>query len=197
MLFIGTVMIILFQTLPYFLEMPVENGGLGITSQTIIGLFLLPNAITQLLFPPLGGKFGSRTGHWKVLVIGPAIAAVGLIALALFHFSEANILIAVGIFGTGLGLATVGDTNMVSRACSKEDFGSATAVNSMILAIGMSIGPVVASLIVGSFIDAGTGYAYSRATAASLAILAAMFVLSNRSHLGTETDVSAPREERS
>jgi len=197
MLFIGMVMFMLFQTLPYFLEMPAANGGFGITSQVIIGFFLLPNAIAQLVFSPIGGKLGQKIGHWKILVIGLVITAVGLILLSVFHSSEASVIITVAIFGTGLGLATVGDTNMVSHACSRENFGSATAVNSMILNIGMSIGPVIASLIIGSIGETGTGYAYSWGIAALLALLASVFVLSNKAKLGSGSDSSAPREERS
>jgi len=92
MLFIGTVMFMLFQTLPYFLGMPMEDGGVGIASQTTIGLFLLPNAITQPIFPPLGGKLGMRIGHCKVLALGLAITAIGLVSLSLFRVSEAIIL---------------------------------------------------------------------------------------------------------
>jgi MFS family permease len=196
MLLIGTVMFMLFQTLPYFLEMPAENGGFGITSQVMIGLFLLPNAITQLIFSPVGGKFGQKIGHWKILVIGMFITAVGLILLSAFHSSEVSIIISVSIFGMGLGLATVGDTNMLSHACSKENFGSATAVNSMILTIGMSIGPVAASLIIGGFGNAANGYAWSWGAAAVLAILAALLVLSNKAYLGVEGDAKAPHQER-
>jgi MFS family permease len=188
MLFIGTVMFMLFQTLPYFLEMPAENGGFGISSQLIIGLFLLPNAIAQLIISPLGGKLGQKIGHWKVLAIGLVVTATGLISLSLFHSSAVSILIAVSIFGAGLGLATVGNTNMVAQACSRENFGSATAVNSMILTIGMSIGPVIASLIIGSIGASGTGYAYSWIIAAIIASLAAIFILSRKAHLGLEAD---------
>ena len=195
MLFIGTVMFMLFQSLPYFLEMPSAYGGFGINSQVIIGLFLLPNAIAQLIFSPLGGKLGLKIGHWKVLIVGLFVTATGLLALSLAHGSAINVLATVTVFGTGLGLATVGNTNMLSRACSKEDFGSATAVNSMILNVGMSVGPVIGSLIIGSFGGNSAGYAACWQIAALFAVLAAVFVLSNRAHLGT--DAAAPSEERS
>jgi len=88
MLFIGTVMFMLFQTLPYFLGMPMEDGGVGIASQTTIGLFLLPNAITQPIFSPLGGKLGMRIGHCKVLALGLAITAIGLVSAAGFEVAD-------------------------------------------------------------------------------------------------------------
>jgi len=195
MLFIGMIMFMLFQTLPYFLEMPPEAGGFGITNQVVIGLFLLPNAITQLIFSPLGGRYGQRVGHGKVLVLGFVLTAAGLISLAFLRGSEAGVLLTVSLFGIGMGLATVGNTNMISCACSKENFGSATAVNQMILTIGMSAGPVIASLVIGGFADADTGYAYCWGMAALLALLAIVIVFMNKADLGVVSVVPTPQEE--
>jgi MFS family permease len=197
MFFIGVVMFMLFQTLPYFLAISTENGGFGITSQIMIGLFLLPNAIMQLIFSPVGGKLGLRIGHGKILIIGLVIAAVGLFTLSLLRSTEIGVIITVSLFGAGIGLAQVGNTNMVACACSKETFGSTTSVNSMILTIGMSVGPVVASLVIGGVTDASTGYAYCWGIAALLALLATMFVFLNKANLGTESNTYAALEERS
>jgi MFS family permease len=197
MFFIGMVMFMLYQTLPYFLEMPRDLGGFDISSQVTIGLFLLPNSITMLIFSIMGGKVGLRIGHGKILIIGLIITAVGLLSLSLLRSSEVCVLITMAVFGTGLGLATVGNSNLISCACSRENFGSTTAVNSMIQTIGMSVGPVVAGLIVAVFADASTGYAYGWGIAALLAVLAAVFVLMSRANLGVASDSAAPCEERS
>jgi MFS family permease len=194
MFFIGMVMFMVYQTLPFYLEMPRETGGFGITDQVIIGLFLLPNAVMQLIFSPLGGKHGQKIGHGKIMIIGFAITAGGLLALSTFCGSEVGVLLTMAIFGIGIGLAMVGQTNMISTACSKDEFGSASAVNSMILTIGMSAGPVVASIIIGGFGDA-SGYAHSWETAAALAILAIALVLVNKAELGIEAVGSVSSEE--
>ncbi len=194
--FIGMAMFMMYQTLPYFLEMPPEAGGFGITSDVIVGLFILPYAIMQLIFSPIGGKYGQRIGHGKILVIGLLIAAVGLLSLSLLRGSEIGVLLAMAVFGIGIGLAMVGNTNMISCACSKENFGSATAVLTMILMIGMSTGPVIASLIMGGFADASTGYAYCWGAAALLALLAVAFVLLNKADLGIESVSPLPHEEK-
>jgi MFS family permease len=195
MFFIGMVMFMLYQTLPYFLEMPPDSGGFGITDRVIIGLFILPYAVMQLIFSPIGGKYGQRIGHGKILVIGLMTAAVGLLSLSLLRWSEVGVLLTMAVFGIGIGLAMVGNTNMISCACSKENFGSATAVLTMILTIGMSSGPVVASLIIAGFADASTAYAYCWGAAALLALLATAFVLLNKAYLGTESVSPAPHEE--
>ncbi|HEY3420258.1 MAG TPA: MFS transporter [Methanomassiliicoccales archaeon] len=197
MFFIGIIMFMLFQTLPYFLAIPKGNGGFGVTSSVIIGLFMLPNAIAQLISSPIGGRLGLKIGHGKILIMGLVIAFVGLLSLALTRSSEALVLIAMAAFGFGIGLAQTGNTNLISVACSKENFGSTTAVNSMILTIGMSVGPVLAGLVVVGFADASAGYAYCWVIASLLALLAGIFVLLNRAKLSAESISLSQHDERS
>jgi MFS family permease len=195
MLFIGMVMFMLYQTLPYFLEMPQDVGGFGITNHVIIGLFILPYAVMQLIFSPVGGKYGQKIGHGKILMAGLVISAIGLLLLSLIRGSEVGVLFAMAVFGIGIGLAMVGNTNMISNACSKENFGSATAVLTMILMIGMSAGPVIASIVIGGFEDASTGYAYCWGIAALLALLATGSVILNKADLRPESIGTSPQEE--
>lgn len=196
MFFIGLAMFMLYQTLPFFLGEPVANGGFGKADQVIIGLFLLPNALGQLVASPLGGKLGLRFGHWQILAAGLVIAAVGFIGLALLRTSEVGVILAVAVFGVGIGMASTGNTNTISCVCSKDNFGSTTAVNSMILTIGMSVGPVLAALILGSFVGDMYGYIYCWGIAALLSLLTALFVWSNRSALHAGTLSHVPREDR-
>lgn len=193
-LFIGIVMFMLFQTLPFFLEMPEEVGGFGITDQVIIGLFMLPNAITQLIFSPLGGRWGQRIGHSKIMVIGFVVAASGLFMLSCLRTSPLGIVASVTVFGSGIGLATVGNTNVLSGSCTRETFGSATAVNSTILTIGMSAGPVLAGLVIGSFADPGTGYTIAWIIAALISLGAIAVVLMNRLDLRTNAPDTSAQE---
>lgn len=196
MLFIGAIMFMLYQTLPYFLGMPPEAGGFGIASHVIIGLFILPTAVMQLIFSPIGGKRGQRIGHGKILVFGLAIAAGGLLSISLLRWSEVGVLLGMAVFGIGIGLATVGNTNMLSSACSRENFGSAMAVDQMLLMIGMSAGPVIASVIIGGFADASTGYAYCWGIAALLALLAIVSIFWSKADLGIESVIPASHEEK-
>lgn len=136
-----------------------------------------------------------KFGHGKILTAGLAITFVGLVALALFRSSIIGVLVTVAIFGFGVGLAQVGNTNLISCACTKENFGSMTAVNSMILTIGMSVGPVLAGLVVGEFADASSGYAYSWVITGALALLAGMLVLLNRAKLTSESVSPVPQNE--
>ncbi len=195
MFFIGIIMFMLFQTLPFFLGIPTERGGFGISSSVIIGLFMLPNAIAQLISSPIAGKSGLKIGHGKILIMGMIVTFVGLLSLSLLCSSQIGVLITVAIFGFGIGLAQTGNTNLISCACTKENFGSTTAVNSMILTIGMSVGPVLASLIIGGFADARSGYANCWAVASILALLAGVIVLLNMAKLSPESESPASIKE--
>ena len=120
---------------------------------------------------------------------------MGLLPLSQLRGSEAGVILSMAVFGIGIGLAIVGNTNMISCACSKENFGSATAMLTMILKIGMSAGPVIASIMIGGFADASTAYAYCWGAAALLALLATAFVLWNKADLGTGSVIPALHEE--
>lgn len=184
MFFIGIVMFMLYQTLPYFLEMPREAGGFGITSQVMIGLILLPNSVAQLISSPLGGRWGQKVGHGRVLLAGFALAIIGLVSLFYLRGTEAGVMASTVVFGFGIGLAMVGQTNLMAAACSKSEFGSAAAVNSTILTIGMSVGPVIASLIIGGLGNDGGAYASTWVVAAVIALLAIGTVFLNKADLG-------------
>ena len=69
MFFIGMAMFMRYQTLPFFMGELVANGGFSKTSQVIIGLFLLPNAIGQLITPP--GEAGAEVRPLAYLDHGP------------------------------------------------------------------------------------------------------------------------------
>jgi MFS family permease len=134
-------------------------------------------------------------GHGKILIAGMFISFVGFFALSLFCSSQIGVLIAVALFGFGIGMAQTGNTNLVSVACSKENFGSTTAVNSMILTVGMTVGPVLAALIVGLTANPLDGYIYCWVTAGLLALLAGVFVILNRAELSNGSECPAPHEE--
>jgi MFS family permease len=161
-----------------------------------IGLVMRPNAITQLIFSPLGGRWGQRIGHSKILVIGFVVAALGLFMLSALRTSQLGIVASVTVFGSGLGLATVGNTNVLSGSCTRETFGSATAINSTILTIGMSTGPVLAGLVIGSFADPSTGYSISWVVAAVISLAAIGIVLMNKLDLRANVQRSS-MEDRS
>jgi len=194
MFLLGTIMFMLYQTLPYFLELPQNDGGFGITDGIVIGLFMLPNAMAQLVVSPIAGKFGQKVGNGKIVIAGLIINALGLFMLAMLNSEEVGVLASVAVFGAGMGLSTVGINNMLASACTRENFGTANAVNTIFLTVGMSVGPVLASLVLEQFSDIATGYTYCWGIAAALGLLTMIFVLITKVGHDSDKALSVTRE---
>lgn len=73
-----------------------------------VGLLLTPQAISMILFSPVGGWMADRFGaHWPA-TFGMLIGTLGLGLMALLHTASSypEIVIALSIFGVGMGLFT-------------------------------------------------------------------------------------------
>jgi EmrB/QacA subfamily drug resistance transporter len=151
-LFVGMSMFLMFQTLPFFLMSPEEVGGFNITDSFMIGVYLFPSAIAQLIFAPLAGKWSRRFGADKILISGLLILTIGMMLMAFWHPTLAWVMVSVFITGVGLGFAMVSLINVVAMASPRAEFGVATGMNTLFRVVGGSIGPVLASVISTSFL---------------------------------------------
>jgi MFS family permease len=145
--FVGLCMFLVFQTLPYFLMTPKPIGFFGLTDTLTVGLYMLPSAIPQLIFGPLGGTWSKRYGSQKVLIVGMGILTIGFITLLFLHSTFWDITISLSIFGAGLGLCMVSMINLVMESCAAHEFGVASGMNTLFRIVGGSIGPVLAAVI--------------------------------------------------
>ena len=84
--FAGLVMFLYYQTMPFFLETPIELGGYyGFTDTFIVGLHMLPTAAFQFIFGMTGGIASKKYGSTNVMVVGTAIMAIGFLILTQFN----------------------------------------------------------------------------------------------------------------
>jgi MFS family permease len=151
-IFIGFCMFLLFQTLPFFLETPKVAGGFfGITDTFVIGLYMFPSAIAQLIFGPLGGVLSKKVGADKVLIAGLAILALGFGTLVYMHTDWVGIVISVFITGAGMALCMVSMINLVVVTCKQSEFGVASGMNTLFRVVGGSVGPVLAVVILSNY----------------------------------------------
>jgi MFS family permease len=145
-------MFLLFQTLPFFLETPKVAGGFfGITDTFVIGLYMFPSAIAQLIFGPLGGILSKKVGSDKVLIAGLAILALGFGTLVYMHTDWVGIVISVFITGAGMALCMVSMINLVVVTCKQSEFGVASGMNTLFRVVGGSVGPVLAVVILSNY----------------------------------------------
>jgi len=147
-LFVGITMFMVFQTLPFFFMTPKAVGGLfGLQNTLAVGIFMLPNAISQFIFSGIGGAATRRTSAFRVLIAGLATTALGFIALLGLHSTNLEIAISQIIVGAGIALCMVSLINVVVESCPKSDFGVASGMNTLFRIVGGSIGPVLAAAI--------------------------------------------------
>ena len=150
-LFYGVAMFLLTQTIPFFLRSPQNLGGFALTDTFVIGLYMVPMALTQLVFAPAAGSWSKKYGADKVLIAGMAVFAIGIGLLIAWHSEDWMIWVAMGAQGIGMALAMVSFINVVGMAAPKKDFGVASGMNSLFRIVGGSIGPVLASAVMAGY----------------------------------------------
>lgn len=153
-LFVGVAMFLMFQTLPFFLMTPKSLGGFALADAFMVGLYMFPTAIGQLIFAPLAGKWSKRIGADNVLIIGIVLLAVGYGMLIVMHGSALDIALSMFVSGSGLGLCMVSFINVIAMTAPKNEFGIASGMNTLFRVVGGSIGPVIGAVIMAGFVVA-------------------------------------------
>ena len=176
-IFIGFCMFLMFQTLPFFLETPKAAGGFfGISDTFVIGLYMFPSAIAQLIFGPLGGVLSKKIGADKVLMAGLAIMALGFTTLVFMHTDWVGIVVSIFIAGAGMALCMVSMINLVVVTCKQSEFGVASGMNTLFRVVGGAVGPVLAVVILSNYTKVFMGRAmYSESGYVATWIVGAVF----------------------
>jgi MFS family permease len=150
--FIGFCMFLMFQTLPFFLETPKVAGGFfGISDTFVIGLYMFPSAIAQLIFGPMGGIMSKKVGADKVLIAGLGIMSLGFVTLVFMHTDWVGIVISIFVAGAGMALCMVSMINLVVVTCKQSEFGVASGMNTLFRVVGGAVGPVLAVVILSNY----------------------------------------------
>jgi EmrB/QacA subfamily drug resistance transporter len=145
---VGVGMYASFGFMPQFNQTPPEAGyGFG-SSVTESGLLILPSAVMTFITGLVTARIALRIGAKTVVVVGCVVAAVGMFALAFFHDTKLEVLVANGLTGLGVGLAFACLANLIVAAVPPEQTGVATGMNANIRTIGGSIGTAVMASIV-------------------------------------------------
>jgi len=155
-LFVGMSMFLLFQTLPFFLMSPTDVGGFGVQDAFMIGVYMFPSAVAQLIFAPLAGKWSRSIGADKILIAGLLILTLGMLMMAFWHQTLVQVMVNMFVAGLGMGFAMVSLINVVAMACPRREFGVASGMNTLFRVVGGSIGPVLGSVITMAFLVSWT-----------------------------------------
>jgi MFS family permease len=143
-LIVGLSNFMVFQTIPILVRNP-EPLGFGADAIST-GSIQLPFALVFLIFGPTSGFIISKLGSLKPIIFGTIIITISFISLLLFHSTEIQVSINLGMLATGLSFAGVGAMNVIILATPGEYSGISLGIATLIRIIGSAIGPALAAM---------------------------------------------------
>jgi MFS family permease len=143
-LIVGLLNFMVFQTIPILVRNP-EPLGFGADAIST-GSIQLPFALVFLIFGPTSGFIISKLGSLKPIIFGTIIITISFICLLLFHSTEIQVSINLGLLATGLSFAGVGAMNVIILATPGEYSGISLGIATLIRIIGSAIGPALAAM---------------------------------------------------
>jgi EmrB/QacA subfamily drug resistance transporter len=151
----GFAMLASFVLIPVLVQAPGDlppelarlvNYGFGV-SATTTGLYLLPGALMGLVGGPLAGRLGARFGWRLPLVVGMALAGLGIGSFALWHDYPWQIVLGNVALGFGIVLAFAAMATIIVSSVRPTETGVATGMNTVMRTIGGVIGGQVGAAI--------------------------------------------------
>ena len=194
-LLVGVGMYASFSFVPQFTQTDSSSGYGFSATITQSGLLLLPSAIMSFITGLVAAPIASRVGPKAVVVVGSAIASLGLLLLALFHTDKWEVALFNAVTGTGLGLAFACLAGLIVAAVTPEQTGVASGMNANIRTIGGSIGTaVMASIVTAHYLP--NGFPKEIGYTAGFAVLAGALLFAAIAGLAIPTVSGEELEER-
>ena len=157
LLVFGITMFMIYQTIPILVTSPIPFGfgGEAIDSAMV----QLPFMIIFLIFAPSSGFIVSKIGNFKPIVVGSVLTTIGFASLFAFHVNEFLISLNLIIISAGLSLTQVGAFNITLQHTPHQYSGVSIGISVVLVLMGSSIGPVIASTYMQAFQESviGTG----------------------------------------
>ncbi len=177
LLIFGITMFMVYQTIPILVTSPspLGFGGDAVTSANI----QLPFMVVFLVFAPSSGFIVSKIGNFIPVVVGSVITTIGFFVLFVFHATESMIAINLVVISAGLSLINVGAFNIVLQHTPHQFSGVSIGISVVIVLIGSSIGPVIASIFMQTYQDSvneSSGRSYPSSLSYNLIFLTATLV---------------------
>ncbi len=151
LLIFGITMFMVYQTIPILVTSPspLGFGGDAITSANI----QLPFMLVFLVFAPSSGFIVAKIGNFIPVIVGSVITTIGFFILFVFHATEFMISVNLVMISAGLSLINVGAFNIVLQYTPHQFSGVSIGISVVIVLIGSSIGPVIASIFMQTYQD--------------------------------------------
>src|SRR4051794_5180386 len=152
---IGVGMYSSFILLPELVQEPASTGyGFG-ASVTTAGLFLLPATIAITVVGQMAGILERRIGSRGSLIGGALFALVCYALLVVDRSQEAEIYVAAGLLGIGIGLSFSAMANLIVQNVRQDQTGVATGMNAVTRTLGGAFGGQLAATLLASNLGGG------------------------------------------
>jgi MFS family permease len=169
---IGVGMYSSFVLLPELVQAPASTGfGVSVTTA---GLFLLPATIAIVVVGQMAGILERRIGSRMSLIGGAGFALASYALLVVDRSQEAEVYIAAGLLGIGIGLSFSAMANLIVQNVRQEQTGVATGMNAVTRTLGGAFGGQLAATLLASNVGAAGAPASSGFTLSFLMCLIAV-----------------------
>jgi EmrB/QacA subfamily drug resistance transporter len=160
--------------------------GLGMDA-TSAGALLAPGCLAMLIVGPLFGRLSSRFGAKRPLIVGAALAMIGLGLLIEMHSSLLALVLLVVVAFSGVGIVAVCVPGLLFEAVPISKTAECTGVNALVRAVGASLGAQVSATILAAASDSGGAHTTPGAYRLAFAVNAAV------AGLGVLSAVAVPK----
>ncbi|MFD4253413.1 MFS transporter [Amycolatopsis thermoflava] len=131
----------------------VSGNGYGFGADaTLIGLFLLPGAVTAALAGPAAGIAARRFGSRAVVTTGAVLMAASLLGMAAAHSTVWHLVLGKALIGLANGLCVTAMVARTATSVGTGDTGTATSLVLVTRVLGFAVGVQAA----GAILTAGT-----------------------------------------
>ena len=144
MISVGITIFLVYPTIVQLVRSPVPIGFAGNAIEA--ANVQLPFMIVFLIFASTASFIISKFGSIKPALIGTIIAAIGAFSMLAAHSSELLISTNLAIIAAGLALVNTAGWNIIVSSSPKEHVGISVGIGSLLLFMGMSIGPALAGM---------------------------------------------------
>ncbi|MBP0458296.1 MFS transporter [Streptomyces montanisoli] len=140
---VGYALFGVYYLVPQFVQDPTHGFAAG---TAVVGLFLLPAAVGQLLASAFATRIRGRGTTRRPLAAGMAALALGSAGFATLGRDSVPVFLAAGfVLGCGAGLAISATSTLASLGADEEHAAVATAVNSTVRRVGGGLGSQVSA----------------------------------------------------
>ncbi|MFC1406955.1 MULTISPECIES: MFS transporter [Streptacidiphilus] len=160
-MFVGVGMYASMLIMPQLLQFPKATGyGLG-QSMLDAGLWMAPGGIMMMIVSPLGGKLTNARGAKFTLISGVLVMAAGYgLAQALMSHAWGIMLVAM-VINSGVGLAYGAMPALIMSSVPLSETAAANAFNTLMRALGTSIGAAVVGVVLAQMTTTVSGYTFT------------------------------------